>query len=188
MSFADFSLHLLYSSEDTFPSSCGDARTTGATSSSIHLLHSLFKGHVAAVCPQLSMMHLKGKACPGKASRLWAFATCRTLPEASTIFQKDYQVQCGFSEYERLQEILYPFLSRQKQKQPPAKELTKSGSQLGFASDMGCVCWIPIREAAVLMVPVLFPSCHVLLSPSRTQSWPTLHVKCQRLYQKACPV
>lgn len=91
MSFADFSFHLLYSSEDTFPSSWGDARTTGATSSSIHLLHSLFKGHVAAVCSRLSMTHSEEKACPGKASRLWALATCRTQPEASTIFQKDYQ-------------------------------------------------------------------------------------------------
>lgn len=45
----------------------------------------------AAVCPRLSMTHSKEKVCPGKASRLWALATCRTLPEASTIFQKDYQ-------------------------------------------------------------------------------------------------
>lgn len=47
--------------------------------------------HVAAVYPRLSMIYLKGKVCPGKASRLRAFAKCKTLPKASTIFQKDYQ-------------------------------------------------------------------------------------------------
>lgn len=74
--------------------------------------HGLFKGHVPAVSPQLSMTHSKERVCPGKTSRLGGLARRRILPEASTIFQKE---QWGFSENGRLQRVLSPFLSRQKQ-------------------------------------------------------------------------
>lgn len=79
------------------PPSCGDAGTREDLS--FHRSHvKLYwlpprgpcKGHVAADYPELSVIYSKEGASPQKASRPWGFATCRTLHEASTIFQ-EYQ-------------------------------------------------------------------------------------------------
>lgn len=154
--------------------------------------HSLFKGHVAAVCPRLSMTHSKKWACPGKASRLGDLATCETLSEASTIFQKDYQRPSAMWIFRKWKIAIS--LSH--------SEWTKAGSnhQLNI--------WLSQVHSFVLLVTwgVSDPrngSCHsdgfqccslsygVLPSriPLPRPSPPCkAHVKCQQLFQEAPPM
>lgn len=139
---------------------------------------SLFKGRVAAVCPELSMMHSEEWACPGKASRLWDFATFQNSAWSINHFpERVPKIQCivNFQKMEDCKEFFIPFQADKSRKQSPAKYLTKSASQLRVASNVGYVCLIPIMAAAILMDSSVVPQLWcVSVSPSSTQTEPTL--------------
>lgn len=69
-----------------------------------------------------------------------------------------------FQTMEDCTEFFIPFWSDKSRKQPPVNSLTKSGSQLRFASDMEFVCLIPITKAAIQMGSCYSPSSGMLPS------------------------